>query len=119
MSSILEGELAELVTDALTDANVPRDIVVTRTLPGNPYDPDGGSGGTADYVGKGWVENYADADRDGALIGISDVRVIILTTTIAIAPSEADSVTVGGETYQVINAARDASGALYELQARR
>ncbi|ORE88179.1 hypothetical protein [Aurantimonas sp. 22II-16-19i] len=118
MVSILEGELAAIVTDALTDANIPRDVTVTRTMPGDPYDPDD-MGETVDYAGRGWIELYSDADRDGQVVGVTDVKVMILVTTIAVIPSQQDTITVGGETYQVITAARDASGALFIVQARR
>ncbi|MBP0614290.1 hypothetical protein [Jiella mangrovi] len=118
MVSILESELAAEVTQALTDANVPRDVTVTRTVPGDPYDPDD-VGGSVEYQGRGWIELYEDRDRDGQVIGDTDIKIVILVTTIAIIPSQQDTITVGGETYEVITAGRDASGALFIVQARQ
>jgi hypothetical protein len=34
MSSILEGELADTIGDALLDAAIPLDVVITRSTPG-------------------------------------------------------------------------------------
>ena len=39
MSSILEGEPADTIGDALLDAAIPLDVVITRSTPGVIIDP--------------------------------------------------------------------------------
>jgi hypothetical protein len=121
--SILEGELAEAVSAALTDAAVPRDITITRTTPGE-VDPDEPWIPVEDvvvpYIARGWVEQYDDDAVDGTLIDARDVRVMVLTSSISsIVPTDAtDTITIDGKTFTIINVKRDASGALYIVQAR-
>ena len=121
--SILQGELASEVAANLIDADVPYDIVVTRATEGDrdPYDPDGETTVTiTEHVGKGWVEQYSDEARDGTLIDDRDVRVMILTSTIDIVPTDStDSVTAEGSVFNIQSVHRDASGALHVVQARR
>jgi hypothetical protein len=119
--SILEGELAEAVSAALTDAAVPRDITITRTaaIPGeHEWDPPVET--TTPYACRGWVENYDDDSVDGTLIDARDVRVMVLTSSISsIVPTDAtDTITIDGKTFTIVNVKRDASGALYVVQAR-
>jgi hypothetical protein len=118
MVSILEGELAEDVAEALSAARVPMAITVRETIPGSgpPYNP-----GPPTYVNhacEGWPESYADAEIDGTRITQSDVRVLILTTSLAMTPTTSDHVIVGGTSHTILNIKRDASGALLEIQAR-
>lgn len=122
MASILEGELADEVTAALDAADVPYAITVTRTVPGgpgeNPWDPPTDDT-TVDYPCRGWVENYDDDNVNGTLIDARDVRVMILTTSTTIVPTDTtDTITVEGRTLSIINVKHDASGALFIIQAR-
>lgn len=118
MTSILEGELAGQVADALSVARVPMALTIVVTIPGGgpPYDPD-----PPTYEGhtcQGWPESYADDEVDGTRIERTDVRITVLTATLDIEPTTNDAVTVGDDTYSIINLKRDASGALLQIQAR-
>lgn len=118
MTSILEGELASQVADALSVARVPYALTIVVTIPGGgpDYDPD-----PPTYEGhacQGWSESYADDEVDGTRIEMTDTRVMVLTSTLDIEPTTADAVTVGDSTYSIINLKRDASGAVLEIQAR-
>lgn len=120
--SILEGQLADEVTAALDAADVPYAITVTRTVTGepgeNPWDPPGEEVITP-YPCRGWVENYDDDALAGTLIDARDVRVMILTTSISIEPTDStDTITVEGRELAIINVKHDASGALFVIQAR-
>jgi hypothetical protein len=118
--SILSGELAETIGDALIDADIPFDIVITRTFyteGPNPWEP--GEEVSTAYPCRGWVENYSDDAVSGTLIDARDVRVMVLTTSISIVPTDVtDRVAIGGRTFTIINVKHDASGALYVIQAR-
>ena len=120
--SILEGSLASDVAAALEAASVPFDITIVRTTigpsdPATPWLP--GPATTTTHAGRGWTETYDDATIDGTVIDAKDVKVVILTSTIDIVPTDAtDTITVDGATLVIINVKRDASGALFILRAR-
>lgn len=121
MSSILEGELADEVAEALGVARIPMAVTVRVTTYGE-YDPSTGTGGETTYVDhacQGWPESYGEDTIDGTRIRSSDLKVMVLTPTIGVEPGTSDQVIVAGEVYSIINMTRDASGALYEIQARR
>lgn len=121
MSSILSGELAEAVTGALEAERVPDALSVTRTIPGT-YDPGTGTTGpdtVTVHACRGWVESYDDDTIDGTRINASDVRVMVLTTSIDVEPSDdTDTITVNGEVLSILSVKHDASGALFIVQAR-
>lgn len=120
--SILEGSLASKVAAALEAAHVPRDLTLTRIVagesePSTPWIP--GAPTITTHPGRGWTESYDDTTVDGTLVDAKDVKVLVLASTIDIEPQDVtDSVTIGGETLTVVNVKRDASGALFILQAR-
>lgn len=122
MVSILEGELADLVTEALEAERVPVAITITRTVrgepdPARPWQP--GASVITDYACRGWTETYAYDAVDGRLIDTHDVKVVVLTASITITPTDvSDTITVDGKTLAIVNVKRDASGALFEIQAR-
>lgn len=131
--SILEGELAEAVTAALTDANVPYAITITRTTPGE-VDPEEPwvipEPVVANYDAQGWEENYSADEIDDTVILSTDVRVVVLLSTIkkatgapsgapaTIVPAVGDGVTVRGDSYSVISMAADPALATISLQVR-
>lgn len=132
MTSILEGEMAAALTDALIAANVPYAITIVRSMPGE-VDPEPGEPGTpvvVNYDSQGWTENFSTEDIDGTLILVTDLRAIVLLSTIAkaagapegaaatITPAVHDLVTMHGKTYHVLNVAADPAGAIVRLQVR-
>ena len=118
MVSILEGELAETIGDALIDADIPFAITVTRSTPGDGpvYDP--GPPTYTDYPCQGFIDTYATQWADSSLIEAGDVKVVIVAKTLDIEPMPGDTVTARDKTYHVINVSADPALALYELQAR-
>ncbi len=120
--SILEGDLAEAVTAALTDAGVPYSVTVTRTTPGEP-DPSTpwipGTPVVTEHEARGWVDAWVGDEIDGTSILRTDAKIIVLLTSLAIVPAVGDSITAGGQTYPVIvNVAIDPAGATATVQAR-
>lgn len=130
--SILEGELAAALTAALIDANVPYAITITREVATGPADPPWEPPPTdvVDYDCQGWVDAYTADEIDGTLILQSDVKVIVLLSTIAkgtgeppgapatITPAVGDSVTVRDNSYLVISVQTDPALATVTLQVR-
>src|SRR5882672_4458245 len=100
--SILEGDLAEAVTAALTDAGVPYAVTVTRTTPGTPNPSTPWIPGVpvvTPHACRGWTEAYDDATVDGTVIDAKDVKVLVLASTVDIEPRDTDTITVAGATF--------------------
>ena len=117
MSSILEGELAETISEALIDADIPYAVTITRTedVGGPPWDP---VTEDVEYACQGFTEEYTALELSGTLIQAHDVKVVVLAPTLTITPTVADKVTVRGQTYSIINVSPDPALATIALQAR-
>ena len=116
--SILSGELADTIGDALIDADIPFDVVLTRYEPGGGPDYDPLPPIAVDYQCQGFVDTFGESYLATGLIESGDVKVVIIATTLAIEPSVGDSVTARGKSYSVLKVSADPALALYELQAR-
>ena len=116
--SILEGEIAEQISDALVEAAIPVAVTVTRQVQDPESSPWAPTFTTVDYSCQGLRDSYTALDRAGGNILESDVKVLILAPTLAIEPVPGDSVTIDGKTYSVVTVSTDPAGALWEVQAR-
>ena len=121
MTSILEGELAQTIADALTDADIPYDVTITRTVPGEP-DPETpwipGEPVVTNYACQGFTETFEADYISGGLVQANDLKVVILAPTLVITPSLTDTVTVRGQTYTIIRVMPDPALATIALQVR-
>lgn len=132
-TSLLEGDLAAAITEALTSGDVPYAVTVTRSTPGE-VDPDEPwvipTPVLVAYDARGWEENYTADELDNTTILSTDVRVVVLLSTIAkatgassgapatIMPAVGDGVTVRGKSYSVISVQTDPALATVSLQVR-
>ena len=117
--SILEGELANEIADALDSAGVAYAIAITREVPGeggDPFDPPPPVVTT--YNGRGFVDDWDEAFLTGGLVERGDVKVIVIANSIAVVPAAGDRVTARGKTYSVLNVSADPARATFTLQAR-
>lgn len=127
--SILEGELAAEVADALGEVFYA--ATITRMMPGSGPAHNPGVPIACAYACKGIVDDYSTDLIDGTLIRSNDRKVLILAPTIekaaeqpnsctaaTITPQPGDAVTIRGETGSIIRVAADPALATYELQAR-
>lgn len=117
--SILEGELAQTITEALIDADIPFDMAIKRTVvtpPANNWEE--GEEVTTTYPCKGFIETYSDLLRAGTAILEGDYKIIILTQTLAIDVRLSDIVVARGRPYAIVSIGYDPAMATIELQAR-
>ncbi len=117
--SILEGELAATIADALAEADIPLDVTLIRTSvgsSGDPWSPTGGS--TWTYDAKGFADRYSVQERVGSLIETTDHKVIIVAATLLTEPETGDRITIQGQTLNVMSVMADPARALWELQCR-
>lgn len=119
MASILEGELAQTIADALLDAEIPFDIVVSRsTTADGPNQWTPGAAVTTTYACKGFVEDWSIEYIAAGMVQANDLRVVIFAATLAIAPEPGDTVTVRGKSYGVLTVSPDPAVATFVMQVR-
>ncbi|MFZ5693900.1 MAG: head-tail joining protein [Pseudomonadota bacterium] len=114
--SILEGELASVIADALTEADIPVDVVLTRTTAGSgdPWNPSGGT--TETFECRGFADAYRANERAGTLIAETDIKVVVIAATLLTEPTTGDVLTIGGKSYNVQSVLTDPAKALWECR---
>jgi len=121
--SLLEGELADIINDALEGADLPFDLTLTREVPGStepPYSPwNPGPPTTATHACRGFVDDYRADQRDGTLIHLNDRKIVILAPSIAVTPVPGDKLTARGQTYTVVTVQADPALATFICQVRQ
>lgn len=124
--SILLGELAKTISEALIDANVPYEIVVPRTTQTEPpedwptWEPWPGETVTVEHKMQGFVVDYDEALIAAGVVQMGDVRIVILQPTIpaGLTIGLTDIVQAQGKTFTILNIGEDPAGATLELRAR-
>lgn len=131
--SILEGELAASIADALIEAAIPVGVTLVRTVPGEsdpstPWVP--GEPVVCTYSALGLTDAYSALEIDGTLVQHLDVKALVIPSSIlkatacpaecpaSIEPMAGDAVSIGGRTYTVISVSTDPATALWVVQAR-
>lgn len=118
--SILDGELADTIADALADADIPIDVTVTREEeigPGeNPWDPP--ITGPVNYSCKGFVDTFGEFYAAAGLVEAGDAKIVIVAKTLSIVPAIGNTVTARSKTWMILNVSADPALALYELHGR-
>lgn len=117
MTSILDGELADILTDALIAERIPHSLSVRRTETDNsdPFNP---TTVTVDYAAQGWLDTYHASDIDGTRIRTTDVKAFLVTSSVSIAPATTDKLLANSKTYTIVSVQRDPAGACWIVQAR-
>jgi hypothetical protein len=114
--SILDGELADQLTDALTAFDIPQSCVVTvQETSGPEWEPvivD------VPYTCSGWIDNYATIDHVDSSVQVNDRKVFVLCSSLSVTPAPSNKVTIGGATYTIINVQRDPAGTAWVMQCR-
>lgn len=124
--SILLGELAQTISEALIDANVPYEIIVPRVTQSEPpedwptWQPWPGEEVTVEHKMQGFVVDYDEALIAVGVVQMGDVRIVILQPTIpeGLEIGIPDTVIAKGKSYTVLNISEDPAGATLELRAR-
>lgn len=120
--SILDGELAGIIFDALEGADLPYDLVLTREIPGStepPYSPwSPGPPTIQTHNCRGLVDDYRADQRDGTLILSNDRKVLILAPSLSITPVPGDKITARGVVYTAITVQADPALATFTVQVR-
>lgn len=120
--SLLEGELADIIGNALVEANIPYDMTVIRMEPGpgnpdRPWEP--GEPVPVEHPCKGFTDVYNVHEQSASVIQSGDIKIVIIANTLSITPEPNMSVQARGVTYRVIEVSPDPALATYQVQARR
>lgn len=117
MSILLDGSLAERLTDALVAADLPYAITVQhQESDGDPFNP---TFVWIDHECTGWLDSFDAHDIDGTLILQTDRKAFIILSSLDMTPSTSDRLVVSGVTYTIINVQRDPASTCWVLQARK
>ncbi|MBG0802118.1 hypothetical protein IYW40_11600 [Methylocystis sp. H4A] len=115
---LLDGGLASDIAAALGDVAI--DVTLTREEeigPGpNPWDPP--ITAPVDYQCLGWLDAFDASWIAQGLVQESDVRVIIIATSLATTPVLGDALTVGGQTFLIAGVRHDPALATWDLVGR-
>jgi hypothetical protein len=114
--SVLTGYLHDALNDALLQSDIPMDCVVTRQeTSGPPFNP---TIVNVSYPAAGWVDSYSTLDHVNSAVLVSDRKIFIIASTLAITPAPPNTVTIAGATYSIISVERDPAGAAWVCQCR-
>ena len=114
--SILDSELADTLTEALSAFDIPQSCVVTRMeVSGPEWDP---TLTPVDHACSGWIDNYTQLDHVDSAVQINDRKAFVLCSSLDITPTTADQFKLGGVSYSIVNVQRDPASAAWVLQAR-
>ena len=92
------------------------DAMLTRPVQGGGWNDTPGMGQT--YSCKAMVEAYSDHLRAVSDIPGTDVRLMIVGTSIAVDPLKGDTVTLNGKAWALIQVDTDPARAMWTCQAR-
>lgn len=123
---LLDGELAGLVADALSDADLLKPATLIKRTPGtrNPSAPSAGTNPTeVSYAAKGIEQSIVSLQASGTLVAGANAAVRLFGATIAggQVPAPNDRITIGGTSYVIVaeGVSVDAAKASYLCQCRK
>lgn len=101
MVSFLSGSLARTLGRAigpkLLDATLTRDVAGTSTDPADPVLPT-----TATYSCKAMEQEFSAGLRASGMVGVTDVEVLIMASTLSTDPQPKDRITIRGRTLGIV-----------------
>lgn len=114
--SILDGSLAEQITDALIGADIPQSASVTVQETSGPiWDP---IITNVSYSCSGWVDTYSTIDHVDSNVQQNDRKVFVIKSTLAVTPVPGNTVAIAGSTFSIISVALDPAGCAWVCQCR-
>lgn len=114
--SILD-DLPDVIAEALDDVFRPAVLLV----PGSKVsDGQGGwkPGPAVEYPCKALVDDYSDMRRATSGIPANDRKIIILATSLSVAPAVGHTINAEGRDWQIVALTRDPARATWEVQGR-
>ena len=124
--SILEGDLAEILADALDAADIPYSMTIPRSHQ-EPPPPDWPSWQewtapitTTAYVFQGWVDTFSTDLIAQGVVSVDDAKIVLIQKTMPFRPELTDIIEARGTSYTILGFhAEDPAKATLELRAKR
>lgn len=123
--SILEGDIAEWVADALVSADLPYPMTIPR-LHQEPPPPDWPSWQewtapitTVEHEFQGFVDVYDARLIAAGVVDVGDVRIILIQQGMPFRPELTDTIVARGKVYTILDIAEDPASATLEVRAKR
>lgn len=117
MSILLDGSLAQTLTDALIAHDLPYALKVQHLESnGDPFNPETV---WVDHACTGWVDDYSQQDKAGTLIQANDRKAFVVCSSLDIDPSPTDRLVVSGATFTIISVTKDPAELCWVVQARK
>lgn len=122
MSSPLQGEIAEDVSDALSELLY--DVTLIRETSNYDVSTGRSNQSTETYTGKGFVDEYEQKLIAEGVVQENDRKILLLQETFTdadgnmVKPFPGDSIEARGETLEVINVQQDPAQATWTVQGR-
>lgn len=114
--SILDDIRAEIGAVFSDTALFFSDATLTRVAASGGWSGDAGT--SSEYPCKAMIDTYSDHLRAVSDIPDTDVKLMIVGTSISVAPLKGDSVAIGGASYGLISVDTDPARAMWICQAR-
>lgn len=122
--SLLQGELAQIIGDALIGADIPYEMTIVRvTQEAAPDDWPSwqewtGTVTTTEHVVQGFIDTYSAFLVASGVVNEGDVKILLIQTTLPFRPELADVIRARGQTYTILAVSEDPAQATLELRAR-
>jgi len=123
--SLLEGDIAEILADALDAADIPYSMTIPR-LHQEPPPPDWPSWQewtapvtTVEHEFQGFIDTYDARLIAAGVVDVGDVRIILIQQGMPFRPELTDTIVARGEVYTILDITEDPAQAVLELRAKR
>lgn len=123
--SLLEGDIAEILADALEAADLPYPMTIPR-LYQEPRPEDWPSWQewpapitVVEHEFQGFVDVYDARLIAAGVVDVGDVRIILIQQGMPFRPELTDTIVARGETYTILDITEDPARATLEVRAKR
>lgn len=123
--SLLEGELAEIIGDALIAADIPYGMTIPRQTAGAPrpddwptWEPWPDDTVTIEHTVQGFIDTYSAFLVASGVVNAGDVKIVLIQTTLPFRPELTDVIVARGKTYTILSMSEDPAKATLEVRAK-
>lgn len=95
MTSLLDGEIAEIINDELGDIFLDATLTRDGANSGDAYDPT--TAEPTEYTCKAIVQDYSAGTNGLDLVGATDVNVLILANSLSVEPKPLDRIDIASK----------------------
>jgi hypothetical protein len=110
------SDLNDFLSDGIAAAGLAGDCVVTTQETSGP--PQAPVIVDVDHDCQGWIDNYSTIDHVDSNVQVNDRKVFVLCASLSIVPEPGNAVTIGDDTFSIINVQRDPASVAWVLQCR-